>query len=87
MWHWLLQERASITSLQADANALPVSLQNLDRAFQNFFEKRVKYPKFKRKHGAQSSCHYSSLNIAIDTIKIPKMSPVRANIHRDISAR
>lgn len=68
----------------ADSNALQVSLQNLDRAFQNFFEKRAKYPKFKRKHGPQSSYHCSSLKITADTIKIPKISPIRANIHREI---
>jgi len=68
----------------ADSNALQVSLQNLDRAFQNFFEKRAKYPKFKRKHGAQSSYHCSNLKITADTIKIPKVSPIRANIHRKI---
>lgn len=69
---------------EADSNALQVSLHNLDRAFQNFFEKRAKYPKFKRKHGPQSSYHCSSLKITADTIKIPKISPIRANIHREI---
>ena len=59
-------------------------MQNLDQAFKNFFEKRAKYPKFKRKHGAQSSCHCSNLKIAADTIKIPKISAIRANIHREI---
>lgn len=68
----------------ADSNALQVSLQNLDRAFQNFFERRAKYPVFKRKHGHQSSYHCSNLKITDDAIKIPKISPIRANIHREI---
>jgi len=68
----------------ADSNALQVALQNLDRAFQNFFEKRAKYPCFKRKYGYQSSYHCSNLKITADTIKIPKISPVRANIHREL---
>lgn len=55
-------------------------MQNLERAFQNFFEKRAKYPCFKRKHGYQSS----NLKITADTIKIPKISPIRANIHREL---
>ncbi len=66
----------------ADSNALQVALQNLDRAFQNFFEKRGKYPRFKRKHGPQSSYHCSSLQITCDTIKIPKITPIKANLHR-----
>lgn len=69
---------------QADSNALQVSLQNLDRAFRNFFEKRAKYPKFKRKHGPQSSYHCSNLKITSDTIKIPKIPAIRANVHREI---
>lgn len=72
---------------QADSNALQVSLQNLDRAFRNFFEKRAKYPKFKRKHGPQSSYHCSSLKITADTIKIPKIPAIRANVHREIIGR
>ncbi|MHA3606900.1 RNA-guided endonuclease InsQ/TnpB family protein [Yersinia enterocolitica] len=69
---------------QADSNSLQVALQNLDQAFKNFFEKRTKYPRFKRKHGSQSSYHCSSLKITADTIKIPKISAIRANIHREI---
>ena len=38
----------------ADSQALQQSLQNLARAFENFFAKRGKYPRFKSKHGRQS---------------------------------
>ncbi|QBY45083.1 Helix-turn-helix domain protein [Arsenophonus nasoniae] len=72
---------------QADSNALQVALQNLDQAFKNFFDKRAKYPKFKRKHGAQSSYHCSNLKITNDTIKIPKIPAIRANIHREITGK
>ncbi|HCD8984499.1 TPA: transposase [Citrobacter freundii] len=69
---------------QVDSTALQVALQHLDQAFKNFFEKRAKYPKFKRKHGVQSSHHCCSLKITDDSIKIPKISAIRANIHRNI---
>lgn len=72
---------------QADSNALQVALQNLDQAFKNFFDKRAKYPKFKRKHGAQSSYHCSNLKITNDTIKIPKIPAIKANIHREITGK
>src|SRR3954463_1751925 len=38
----------------ADSQALQQSLQNLSRAFENFFQKRGRYPRFKTKHGRQS---------------------------------
>jgi putative transposase len=41
----------------------PVSLQqtlrHLDRAFRNFFEKRAKYPQFKRKHAGKQSAEFT----------------------------
>ena len=44
-----------------DAVALQQSLHNLDIAYVNFFEKRVKYPCFKSKHNHRQS--YRTLNI------------------------
>ena len=35
---------------EADSMALQESLKNLERAYQNFFKKRAKYPRFKSKH-------------------------------------
>ncbi|MBD1227987.1 RNA-guided endonuclease InsQ/TnpB family protein [Xenorhabdus griffiniae] len=69
----------------ADSHALQVSLQNLDRAFVNFFQKRARYPRFKSKHGKQSSYHCSSLKVTAESIKIPKISAIKAKIHREIS--
>ena len=39
---------------------LQQSLRNLDTSFQNFFQKRAKYPSFKSKHGPQSARYTSS---------------------------
>ncbi len=47
-YHWLKDY---------DSQALQQSVINLDRAFQNFFQKRAKFPRFKSKHGKQSSYH------------------------------
>src|SRR5258706_13632904 len=38
----------------ADSQVLQQSLQNLSRAFENFFAKRGRYPRFKSKHNRQS---------------------------------
>lgn len=56
---------------------------NLDRAFANFFQKRAKFPTFKSKHGKQSSYHPNG-KVLTDAIQLPKMTPVKAVIHREI---
>jgi transposase len=53
---------------EGDSQALQESLRNLDRAFQNYFGKRAKYPKYKNKSAAcrpvlslrAVSCFYGS---------------------------
>lgn len=40
-----------------DGHSLQQACINLDKAFKNFFEGRARFPRFKRKHGAQSSYH------------------------------
>ena len=70
-----------------DCMALQQACINLDKAFTNFFEKRAKYPKFKSKHGSQSSYH-TNAKIVENGIKIPKLSSIiSAKIHRQITGR
>ena len=75
----------------ADSMALQESLRNLDRAFQNFFEKRGRYPRFKNKHNHHQSyrTRNQSNNIRIegDRIVLPKLGAVRAKISRLPSGR
>lgn len=72
---------------QFDSIALQQSVINLDKAFSNFFDPKLKarYPQFKRKHGKQSSYHCAGIKVLDGAIKLPKMKPVEANIHREIS--
>ncbi|MDV7106013.1 transposase [Vibrio sp. TH_r3] len=44
----------------------------------------AKYPNFKRRHGKQSSYHCVGVKVLDGAIKLPKMTPVKANIHREI---
>lgn len=76
-YHWLRQY---------DSIALQQSIINLHTAFDNFFNPklRAKYPKFKRRHGKQSSYHCVGVKVLDGAIKLPKMKPVKANIHREI---
>ncbi|EIM28601.1 RNA-guided endonuclease InsQ/TnpB family protein [Microvirga lotononidis] len=70
-----------------DAMALQQACINLDKAFRNFFEGRARFPRFKRKHGEQSSYHCSGkIAVLEDSILLPKMAkPIKAVIHRPVS--
>ena len=77
-YHWLKD---------FDSIALQQACINLDKAFQNFFDPKLsaRYPKFKRKHGKQSSYHCMSVSAGESWIKVPKMKPIKARIHREIT--
>jgi len=68
----------------ADAQVLQQSLQHLARAFENFFAKRGKYPRFKSKHGRQSISYPQRVKIDGERIYLPKVGWVKCIIHREI---
>jgi putative transposase len=69
-----------------DSMALQQACIDLDKAFKNFFEGRARFPRFKRKHGEQSSYHCSGkIGFGEDWIQLPKVATrIRAIIHRPI---
>ena len=77
-YHWLKHY---------DSMALQQPVINLHKAFDNFFNPKLKakYPQFKRRHGKQSSYHCVGVKV-LDSgaIKLPKIKPIEANIHREI---
>lgn len=79
-YHWLKD---------FDSIALQQACINLDKAFQNFFDPKLaaRYPKFKRKHGKQSSYHCMSVSAGENWIKVPKMAQVKARIHRELAGK
>jgi putative transposase len=68
-----------------DSLALQQAVINLDKAFANFFNPKLKarMPTFKSKRGRQSSYHPNG-KVLTAAIQLPKMTPIRAVIHRDI---
>ena len=50
------------TAWLGEVSSVPLqqALSHLDRAFRNFFEGRAEYPKFHKKHGAQSASYMAS---------------------------
>lgn len=58
---------------------------NLSRAYQNFFEGRAKYPRFKSKHHRQSIQYPQKVKQIEDALKFPgKLGTVKAKIHRPL---
>lgn len=68
----------------ADSQVLQSVLLNLDRAFQNFFEKRARYPKPKKKHHEQSIQYPQRVKLEAARIYLPKVGWVDAKVHREI---
>jgi putative transposase len=55
---------------------------NLSRAYQNFFEGRAKYPRFKSKHHRQSIQYPQKVKQVDEALKFPgKLGTVKAKIH------
>ncbi|WP_013322657.1 RNA-guided endonuclease InsQ/TnpB family protein [Gloeothece verrucosa] len=60
---------------------------NLGVAFNNFFEKRARYPRFKSKHGKQSIQYPQNVKVFDNYLEIPKIGKVKAVIHRPIEGK
>lgn len=72
---------------EADSKALQLSLDNLERAYKNFFAKRAKYPRFKsRHHHKQTYSTDSCIHIVGDKIQLPKLGAVKLVQSRDLIA-
>ena len=70
----------------SDSIALQQAAINLDTAFQNFFNPKLqaRFPRFKKKHGKQSSYHCMSVAVGDHWVKVPKCKPIKAKVHREI---
>jgi len=69
-----------------NSQALQQSLRRLDVAYNNFFNKRAKFPKFKSKHDKQSFLVPQGFKIDAEScfLRIPKFQPIKAVFHRPI---
>lgn len=71
----------------ADSQVLQQSLQGLARAFENFFAKRARYPRFKSKHGRQSIQYPQRVKLEGARIYLPKVGWVKCIVHREVSGK
>jgi putative transposase len=60
---------------------------NLGVAFNNFFEKRAGYPRFKSKNHKQSIQYPQNVKPMDKSLKIPKIGEVKAILHRPIEGK
>lgn len=73
----------------ADSQALQQSILNLGTAFKRFFEKKSRYPRFKKKRGRQSIQYPQRVkwNEEKNKLYLPKVGWVRCKIHREIEGK
>jgi putative transposase len=60
---------------------------NLGVAFNNFFERRAMYPRFKSKHGKQSLQYPSNVKLQEDCLIVPKIGSIVARVHRPVEGK
>ena len=72
---------------EANAQSLQQSLQDLAVAYTNFFAKRARFPRFKRKKAHQSFRVPQSFRIENDHLIIPKISPIKVVVHRPVEGK
>lgn len=84
----LAQLRAALDWLRAGSSSVQqAALRDLDRAFQNFFAGRTKYPTFKRRNDREGSfvvrdLTVRRLNRKWGVVRVPKVGQVRFRISR-----
>ena len=71
----------------ADSQVLQQSLQNLALAFDRFFAKHAKYPRFKLKNDRQSIQYPQRVKLEGGRIYLPKVGWVKCVVHREIRGK
>ena len=73
---------------EINAQSLQSSLRNLDTAYNKFFRKQTKFPRFKSKFDKQSFTIPQSVSIEDGKLQIPKFKKgIEINIHREIKGK
>lgn len=70
-----------------DSMALQESLRHLSTSFDKFYKKEAGFPRFKSRWGDQSSYHCTCVSVGEGYVKVPKMKPIKAVIHRKIDGK
>ncbi len=84
----LKKEKETIWLSECYSQVLQSVSLNLSRAYQNFFEGRAKYPRFKSRHHRQSIQYPANVKQIGNDLKFPgKVGVVKAKIHRELDGK
>lgn len=65
-----------------DSQVLQAKVEDLERAYRNFFDGRARFPRFKRKDGPQSIRYPQRFRLKDGRLYLPKVGWVKAIFHR-----
>jgi putative transposase len=70
---------------EIDSQLLQQALRDLDRAFENFFARRTRFPRFKRRKDATPSFRIPQrVRVEDGMLSVPKLGPIRMRYHRPL---
>ncbi len=69
---------------EADSQVLQAKVQDLERAYQNFFAHRARFPRFKSRRGAQSIRYPQRFQFNGNRVYLPKVGWVKVVLHRPL---
>ena len=72
---------------EADSQVLQAKIQDLERAYKNFFEKRAKFPRFKSKRDDQSIRYPQRFKFDENSTFLPKVGRVKTKFHCPLEGR
>lgn len=80
----LKKQTETVWLKEINSQSLQQSLRQLDVAYNNFFNKRTKFPKFKKKLNKQSFLVSQNFKIDVENnlLYIPKCTPIKIVLHR-----
>ena len=82
----LKQDEATKWLCEIDSQALQESLRDLDRSFVNFFEKRARFPKFKKKHKQRDAFRIPQrVKIDGERVYCPKVGWIRLRLSQPVT--
>ena len=72
---------------EADSQVLQAKIEDLEKAYKNFFAKRAKYPRFKSKRDGQSIRYPQRFKFDENSTYLPKVGWVKTQFHRPLEGR
>ncbi len=72
---------------EADSQVLQAKIEDLERAYKNFFQRRARFPRFKNKRDGQSIRYPQRFKFDENSTYLPKVGWVKTKFHRPLEGR